>query len=111
MPVCRVRHFRAILSDEGHLPLLRRSYKVDIWRLMWLANGAFVAYPCRDRAEAVGILRAFLEKVGFAGHTFSLTIRAHTAVPVVHLQPSVSRPPRLVVTLQSLRSVLAFPTI
>lgn len=47
------------------LTLLRRlSHQVDIWRLMWCAKGVFVAYTCRNRAEAVGILRAFLRGQG-----------------------------------------------
>lgn len=51
--------------DSSHLkPIGLQTDLVDIWRLMWCAKGVFVAYTCRNRAEAVGILRAFLRGQG-----------------------------------------------
>ncbi|GIL91782.1 hypothetical protein Vretimale_14924 [Volvox reticuliferus] len=39
-----------------------RMLQMDAWHLMWAMEKRFEMYICRGRAEAIGILRAFLEQ-------------------------------------------------
>lgn len=48
-------------------------------------------YTCRDRAEAVGILRAFLDKVGKGWFGLRRKVRLRCVVVVLHRMHSLSR--------------------
>ncbi|GIM11392.1 hypothetical protein Vretimale_14924 [Volvox reticuliferus] len=41
---------------------LAQILRMDAWHLMWAMEKRFEMYICRGRAEAIGILRAFLEQ-------------------------------------------------
>ncbi len=86
---------------------------------MWYKEGAFAVYTCEDRAEAIGFLRAFLKKVGFARLTSGPTVAAvsmlsvcvRTAVPIVCLQPSLSRLPRVYLLSSHSAYVQSYPVL
>ncbi|GIL77964.1 hypothetical protein Vretifemale_7424, partial [Volvox reticuliferus] len=43
-------------------PIAVMTDLMDTWRLMWATEKRLEMYICRGRAEAIGILRAFLEQ-------------------------------------------------
>ncbi|PNW88515.1 hypothetical protein CHLRE_01g032900v5 [Chlamydomonas reinhardtii] len=43
-------------------PIAVMTDLVDAWLIAWIGRETIMIYPCHDRAKAVGILRAFLDK-------------------------------------------------
>lgn len=59
--VLRHRPYTPTARNRAHFP---SCSQVDAWLIAWIGRETIMIYPCHDRAKAVGILRAFLDKVG-----------------------------------------------